>query len=301
MNIRDLRYIVAFADVGHFRRAAERCFVSQPTLSSQVRKVEEELGVVLFERSNKWVRLTPIGEQVVEKAREALRIVGEIEEVAQDFRDPNVGSLRVGIIPTIGPYLIPLVIEALQEELPQLQIIFFEEITEMLLQRLRGGEIDAAFVATASEEPGLVEVPLYEEPFLLAVPGTHALADRAVVPLEAIDMDEVLLLTDGHCFRDQVLDACNASSSLRSINMRATSLETVLALVAAGEGVTLVPALARARGAIDERIALCQIDSERARRAVRLLYRAPFPRKIAIERLAETVRSCMPATVRPIG
>ena len=223
MNIRDLRYIVALADVGHFRRAAERCFVSQPTLSSQVRKVEEELGVVLFERSNKWVRLTPIGEQVVDKAREALRIVGEIEEVAQDFRDPNVGSLRVGIIPTIGPYLIPLVIEALQEELPQLQIVFFEEITEMLLQRLRGGEIDAAFVATASEELGLVEVPLYEEPFLLAVPGTHALADRAVVKLEAIDMDEVLLLTDGHCFRDQVLDACNASSSLRSINMRATS------------------------------------------------------------------------------
>ena len=154
MNIRDLRYIVALADVGHFRRAAERCFVSQPTLSSQVRKVEEELGVVLFERSNKWVRLTPIGEQVVDKAREALRIVGEIEEVAQDFRDPNVGSLRVGIIPTIGPYLIPLVIEALQEELPQLQIVFFEEITEMLLQRLRGGEIDAAFVATASEELG---------------------------------------------------------------------------------------------------------------------------------------------------
>lgn len=297
MNIRDLRYIVALADVGHFRRAAERCFVNQPTLSSQVRKVEEELGVVLFERSNKWVRLTPIGEQVVDKAREALRILGEIEEVAQDSRDPNVGSLRVGII----PYLIPLVIEALQEELPQLQIVFFEEITEMLLQRLRGGEIDAAFVATASEEPSLVELPLYEEPFLLAVPGTHALPDRAVVPLETIDTDEVLLLTDGHCFRDQVLDACNASSSLRSINMRATSLETVLALVAAGEGVTLVPALAGARGAIDERIALCQIDSERARRAVRLLYRAPFPRKIAIERLAETVRSCMPATVRPIG
>ena len=125
MNIRDLRYIVALADVGHFRRAAERCFVSQPTLSSQVRKVEEELGVVLFERSNKWVRLTPIGEQVVDKAREALRIVGEIEEVAQDFRDPNVGSLRVGIIPTIGPYLIPLVIEALQEEL-------VEEVNDLL-------------------------------------------------------------------------------------------------------------------------------------------------------------------------
>lgn len=298
MNIRDLRYIVALADVGHFRRAAERCFVSQPTLSSQVRKMEEELGVALFERSNKWVHLTPIGEQVVDKARDALRIIGEMEEVAQGFRDPHVGSLRVGVIPTIGPYLIPLVIEALQQELPQLQIVFFEEITEMLLQRLRAGEIDAALVATASEDPHLVEVPMYEEPFLLAVPSQHALAGQRVVSLEDIDMDEVLLLTDGHCFRDQVLEACNASSSLRSINMRATSLETVLALVAAGEGVTLVPALARSRGAVDKRIALCRIDSGRAQRAVRLLYRAPFPRRIAIEGLADTVRGCMPDTVR---
>ncbi len=304
MNLRDLQYIVAVAEIGHFRRAAERCFVSQPTLSGQIRKVEEELGVALFERSKKGVHLTPIGSQIVEKARAALHIVGEIEAAAQGSRDPHVGSLRIGVIPTIGPYFIPLVIDALQEGLPRLQIVFFEEITETLLKRLAAGDIDAAIVATASANPALVEVPIYEEPFLLAVPKGHALAGEQIASLESVDMNEVLLLTDGHCFRDQVLDAWNershASSPLRSINTRATSLETVLALVAAGEGITLLPALARARGAIDERVVLCQIASERAQRAVRIAYRAPFPRRVAIERLAEIVRGCMPATVRPI-
>ena len=300
MNLRDLQYIVAVAEIGHFRRAAERCFVSQPTLSGQIRKVEEELGVALFERSKKGVHLTPIGGQVVEKARAALRIIGEIEEAAQGSRDPHVGTLRVGVIPTIGPYFIPLVIDALQEGLPHLQIVFFEEVTETLLNRLSSGDIDAALLATASTNPALVEVPLYEEPFMLAVPKGHALAGQRIVSLESVDVNEVLLLTDGHCFRDQVLDAWNASSPLRSINTRATSLETVLALVAAGEGITLVPALARARGAVDERVVLCSIASERAQRAVRITYRAPFPRRVAIERLAHIVRGCMPPTVHPV-
>jgi len=300
LNLRDLQYIVALAEVGHFRRAAARCYVSQPTLSGQIRKVEEELGVTLFERGNKGVRLTPVGEQIVEKARDALRIVGQIEEMAQGSRDPHVGSLRVGVIPTIGPYFIPLVMDALQEGLPNLQCAFFEEITETLLSRLKAGDIDAALVATASADSALVEVPLYEEPFLLAVPRGHALADERLISLESVDMDEVLLLTDGHCFRDQVLDAWNAQSPMRSINTRATSLETVLALVAAGEGITLVPALARGRGAIDERVVLCPIGSERAQRAVRIAYRAPFPRRAAIDRLAAIVRGCMPVAVRPL-
>jgi LysR family hydrogen peroxide-inducible transcriptional activator len=246
MNLRDLRYLVALADERHFGRAAERCFVSQPTLSAQIRKLEEYLGVSLVERQPKRVKLTQSGEKIVERARRALQEADAIVEIARTDRDPLSGALKVALIPTVGPYLLPHVAGPLRKAVPRLKLMLYEYQTAPLLERLRGGELDLGIIALPMNTEGLETGILYDEPFTLAVPAGHPLADRERVRLEDLKDETLLLLEDGHCLRDHALSVCSRVRLNQEQDYRATSLETLRQMVAAGHGITLLPELAAA-------------------------------------------------------
>ena len=244
MNLRDLRYLVALADERHFGRAAERCFVSQPTLSAQVRKLEEYLGVPLVERQPRRVTLTSAGEKIVERARRLLLEADAIVELAKTDRDPLSGAIRIALIPTVGPYLLPHVARRLRKDLPRLKLMLYEFQTAPLLEKLRAGEIDMGILALPVPLDGLDAEPLYDEPFTLAVPAGHKLADHERVKVDDLKGETLLLLEDGHCLRDQALEVCSRIRVHEDQDYRATSLETLRQMVAAGHGVTLLPQLA---------------------------------------------------------
>lgn len=244
MNLRDLQYLVALADHRHFGRAAAASFVSQPTLSTQIRKLEEELGVALVERAPRKVMLTPAGREMAERARRVLAEVEQMKEAARRSRDPEAGSVRLGIFPTLGPYLLPHVVAAVRERFPRLELLLVEEKTPVLLERLREGKLDAALLALPLHDDQLHVEFLFEEPFLLAVPAHHRLADAGPLTVDALAGERLLLLEDGHCLRDQALDVCRLAGAGEKAEFRATSLETLRQMVAANVGVTLLPALA---------------------------------------------------------
>ena len=244
MNLRDLKYLVALADLRHFGKAAEACFVSQPTLSTQIKKLEEELGVTLIERAPRKVMLTAAGADVVRRARKIVAEVEEMKEAARRSRDPESGSLRLGVFPTLGPYLLPHVVPPLRQRFPQLELLLVEEKSDVLLQRLRDGQLDAALLALPLHDEQLHAQYLFEEPFLLAAPVEHPLAQQHDLSMDALGEETLLLLEDGHCLRDQALDVCRLSGAQEKAGFRATSLETLRQMVAAGVGVTLLPALA---------------------------------------------------------
>lgn len=246
MNLRDLRYLVALADERHFGKAAERCFVSQPTLSAQIRKLEEYLGVPLFERQPRRVSLTATGEKIVERARRTLQEADAIVEIARTDRDPLSGALRLALIPTVGPYLLPHVAGPLRKAVPRLKLMLYEYQTAPLLEKLRAGEIDLGIIALPMPTEGLETEVLYDEPFTLAVPANHPLADRDKVRLEDLRDETLLLLEDGHCLRDHALSVCSRVRLHQEQDYRATSLETLRQMVAAGHGITLLPELAAA-------------------------------------------------------
>ncbi|WP_101925205.1 MULTISPECIES: DNA-binding transcriptional regulator OxyR [Luteimonas] len=244
MNLRDLKYLVALADHRHFGRAAAACFVSQPTLSTQIRKLEDELGVSLVERAPRKVMLTPTGLLVADRAR---RIVGDVEqmkEVARRSQDPEAGVVRLGIFPTLGPYLLPHVVPAIRKRFPQLELLLVEEKSDLLLARLRDGRLDAALLALPVHDEQLHAEPLFEEPFVLAVPDQHPLAAHRTMTLDALADQRLLLLEDGHCLRDQALDVCHLAGASEKSGFQGTSLETLRQMVAANVGVTLLPMLA---------------------------------------------------------
>lgn len=243
MNLRDLKYLVALADLRHFGKAADACFVSQPTLSTQIRKLEEELGVVLVERAPRKVMLTAAGQDVVQRARRIVADVDEMKEAARRSRDPESGTLRLGVFPTLGPYLLPHVVPQLRERFPQLELLLTEEKSDVLLQRLREGRLDAALLALPLHDDQLHTEFLFEEPFLLAAPAGHPLAKQKRLAMDALGEETLLLLEDGHCLRDQALDVCRLAGAQEKSGFRATSLETLRQMVAAGVGVTLLPAL----------------------------------------------------------
>jgi LysR family hydrogen peroxide-inducible transcriptional activator len=244
MNIRDLRYLVALADERHFGRAAVRCHVSQPTLSAQIRKLEQTLGVPLVERQPRRVSLTEPGARIVERARRLLLEADAIVELARTDRDPLAGALKLALIPTVGPYLLPHIARRLKRELPRLKLMLYEYQTAPLLERLRAGEIDMGILALPVPSDGLEAEPLYDEPFALAVPAAHPLAGRERVRLDDLKGETLLLLEDGHCLRDQALEVCSHVRVQEDQDYRATSLETLRQMVAAGHGVTLLPELA---------------------------------------------------------
>ncbi|HET8899709.1 MAG TPA: LysR substrate-binding domain-containing protein [Rhodanobacteraceae bacterium] len=244
MNLRDLRYLVALAEHRHFGRAAAASFVSQPTLSTQIRKLEEELGVALVERTPRTVLLTDVGREIVARAREVLNEVEQIRRVARRDRDPEAGSLRLGIFPTLGPYLLPHVLEQLRQRFPRLELLLVEEKTPELVQRLREGKLDAAILAQPIHDDTLHAEFLFEEPFLLASPASHPLAKRRTLHLDDLAEENLLLLEDGHCLRDQALEVCHLAGAGEKSGFRATSLETLRQMVAANVGITLLPLLA---------------------------------------------------------
>ncbi len=244
MNLRDLRYFVALAEHRHFGRAAESCFASQPTLSTQIRKLEEELGVPLVERSPRRVLLTAAGEAVLAHAHAVLDEVDEIREVARRSQDPAARTVRLGVFPTLGPYLLPHVLPRVRELFPSLELLLVEEKTEEVLARLRDGQLEAVVVALPIPSDGLQTTFLFEEPFVLAVPDRHPLAVRAEVAVDDLAGQSLLLLEDGHCLRDQALAVCQLAHARERNGFRATSLETLRHMVAAGVGITLLPTLA---------------------------------------------------------
>jgi LysR family hydrogen peroxide-inducible transcriptional activator len=245
LNLRDLEYLVAVADHRHFGRAAEACFVSQPTLSTQLKKLEQELGVTLLERTPRQVLLTAAGEQVVERARSIGREVQEIRALARLADDPEAGTVRLGLFPTLAPYLLPHVVPGIHQRFPRLELLLVEEKTEVVLERLRDGELDVGVLALPVAREGLHVEPLFAEEFVLAVPRDHPLASLPEpVDPSVLASADVLLLEEGHCLRDQALAVCRLAGAAERTGFRATSLETLRQMVAAGVGVTLLPQLA---------------------------------------------------------
>ena len=286
---------MALADERHFGRAAERCFVSQPTLSAQIRKLERHLGVSLVERQPRRIALTPTGQKVVERARRLLQESDAIVELAQTGRDPLAGELRVGLIPTVGPYLLPRVAPALQRDLPKLKLLLYEYQTAPLLERLRAGDLDLGVLALpVVPMGGLDSTVLYEEPFALAVPATHRLAARRRVGVEDLRDETLLLLEDGHCLRDQALEVCSRVDVHEAQDYRATSLETLRQMVAAGHGVTLLPELAIAAPIGATRgLEIRPFDAPAPSRTIGAVWRKSTTRTPAIEAFADTVRAAL--------
>lgn len=241
MNLKDLKYLVALADTGHFGKAAERTFVSQPTLSAQLKKLEQYLGVKLVERQPKNVQLTDVGKQIVVRARRMLDLGDEIIALGRNNTDPFAGKLKVGLIPTIGPYLLPRVMQKLRKALPHLGLMLYEHQTEALLKRLRDGEIDLGIMALPIALDGLESRQLYGEAFTVALPNNHPLAIKANIKVQDLKGQTLLLLEDGHCLRDQALEVCSRIDVREAEDFRATSLETLRQMVVAGLGITLLP------------------------------------------------------------
>ena len=257
MTLTELKYIVAVARERHFGKAAEACFVSQPTLSVAIKKLEDELEVKLFERSANEVSITPLGEEIVRQAQSVLEQAASIKEIAKRGKDPLSGALKLGVIYTIGPYLLPDLVRAAIERTPQMPLMLQENFTVRLLEMLRTGEIDCAILAEPFPDTGLALAPLYDEPFLAAVPSAHPLAAKATITSQELKSETMLLLGAGHCFRDHVLEVCpefaRFSSDAEGIrkSFEGSSLETIKHMVAAGMGVTLVPRLSVSEDAME--------------------------------------------------
>lgn len=290
LKLKDLRYLVAVADQRHFGRAAARCFVSQPTLSAQLKKLEQSLGVQLIERAPNNVSLTPTGEQVVARARRILEASDEVVTLARSQRDPLAGTLSVALLPTIGPYLLPRVLPAIRKSLPRLELRLYEHQTAPMLEKLHGGELDVGILALPVELGGLTARELYREPFLVALPERHALAARDTLRVADLKGEKLLLLEDGHCLRDQALEVCSRVGMRDSQDFRATSLETLRQMVATGAGITLLPELA-GRGAYRNArgVVLRPFARPAPVRHIGALWRKTSARGAAIEALARVI------------
>lgn len=292
MNLRDLRYLVALAEHKHFGHAAEASFVSQPTLSTQIKKLEEELGVALVERTPRKVLLTEVGREIAQRARGVLRDVEEIKAIARRTIDPESGSLRLGIFPTLGPYLLPHVVPRIRERFPRLELLLVEEKTETVLAQLREGRLDAGILALPVHDDQLHVEPLFEEPFLLAVPDTHPLAQRKALKLDDLADETLLLLEDGHCLRDQALEVCQLAGAGEKTGFRATSLETLRQMVAANVGVTLLPLLAvKPPVAPSAHVRLIQFRGDAPSRRIAMLWRKSSAMTPFLKSLAAVVRA----------
>jgi LysR family transcriptional regulator, hydrogen peroxide-inducible genes activator len=244
MNLRDLQYLIAVADLRSFGQAAEHCFISQPTLSTQIKKLEDELVIQLFERTNKKVLPTDLGEQVIASARRILKEVDGIKELAATAQNPLAGNLRLGAFPTLATYLFPRLIPQIRRELPRIRLILIEEKTERLLQQLKSGQIDAALLALPVQDDALETLTLFEDEFLLAVAGDHPLAEKAVIQQSDLAGQPLLLLDEGHCLRGQALQVCQTVGDDEEQDVRATTLETLRQMVRAGTGITFMPRIA---------------------------------------------------------
>ena len=301
MNLRDLEYLVAVSENLHFGKAAARCFVSQPTLSGQIHKLEDELGFVLFERTNRSVHVTPIGQKVVAHARQILEQAQAIRSLSSEQKDPLAGPLRIGAIHTLSPYLVPLFMIQLTEAHPELSLELTEATTDQLLSQLNDHQIDGALLATAPPDDDLKEIRLFREPFWLAHPRDHVLYEKDEITLEDLKDERILLLSQEHCLTEQVTSACRiANRGLAGTvpRLNASSLDTLVQLVGMGLGVTLVPALSVHGGRLAaDGVVLREVEIPDAYREIRLVYRSSFPRLSALRLFADIVCDVLPNTV----
>ncbi|HMQ73067.1 MAG TPA: hydrogen peroxide-inducible genes activator [Rubrivivax sp.] len=304
MTLTELRYIVAVARERHFGRAAEACFVSQPTLSVAIKKLEEELDCKIFERGGNEVSVTPVGEEIVRQAQQVIEQAQGIKEIAKRGKDPLAGPLRVGVIYTIGPYLLPDLVRQAIERTPQMPLMLQENFTARLLEMLRTGELDCAIMAEPFPDAGLAVAPLYDEPFVIAVPSKHPLARRKRIPAEELKRETMLLLGTGHCFRDHVLEVCpehaRFSSDAEGIrkSFEGSSLETIKYMVASGMGITVVPQLSVPAEPQPHVVYVPFADPVPTRRVV-LAWRRSFTRYEAIAALRNAIYACaLPGVTR---
>lgn len=302
MNLRDLSYLVAVAEHRHFGQAADACFVSQPTLSTQLKKLEQELGVALIERNPGHVMLTDAGERVVERARIILGEAENIRSIALQAQDPESGSVRIGLFPTIAPYLLPHVVPHLHHRFPKLELLLVEEKTEVVLERLRDGQLDAVIVALPVADEQLHQELLFSEDFVLAVPSDHRLAGTGEpVDISVLADEHVLLLEEGHCLREQALAVCRLAGAAERSGFRATSLETLRQMVAAGVGVTLLPELAvQAPVPPSPDIALLRFADPVPERRIAMLWRETSVYRDFLPKVAEVMRDLPPGLVHPV-
>lgn len=301
MTLTELRYIVAVARERHFGRAAEACHVSQPTLSVAIKKLEEELDLKIFERGGSEVSVTPLGEEIVRQAQSVLDQASALREIAKRGKDPLAGALRFGLIYTIGPYLLPELVKHTIELYPQMPLMLQENFTVKLLEMLRTGELDCAIMAEPFPDTGLAIAPLYDEPFVVALPATHPLAGRASISAEELKRETMLLLGTGHCFRDHVLEVCpefaRFSSDAEGIrrSFEGSSLETIKHMVASGMGVTVVPALSVPRPSMQDttpHLRFVPFSDPVPTRRVVLAWRRSFTRYEAIAALRNAIYAC---------
>ena len=304
MNFRDLEYLVAVSETLHFGQAAQRCFVSQPTLSGQIHKLEEELGATLFERTNRSVHITAIGQKIVGHAPQILEQAEVIRSLGSDQNDLLTGPLRIGAIHTLSPYLVPLFMLELQQQHPELSLELTEATTDQLVAKLRDHQLDGALLATSPPADDLKEIQLFKEPFWLAHPRDHHFYNQDEVSLADLKDEKVLLLSEEHCLSEQIISACKIDSR-DSANplprLNASSLETLVQLVGMGLGITLVPALSVHGGRLaTDKVILREVSIPQAIRQVRLVYRQTFPRQPALGALSEIISAVLPNTVRQI-
>ena len=306
MNLRDLKYVIAVAETQHFGKAAARCFVSQPTLSGQIKKLEDELGVAIFERTNRSVNITPVGQEILAHARLLIEQADAIQQLAQAHQDPLAGPLRIGAIPTLSPYLMPLILAPLKKAYPQMKLVLSEELTDILLQRLHHHEIDAALLATVVDEQDFESIALFDEPFWVAYSRKHRFYHLDKISQRDLDSENLLLLAEGHCLAQQAMEACHISerqSQGDMADLRAASLETLIQLVAAGFGITLVPALAM-RGSWTSGSGVVAQPLNKiphASRRISLVFRRSFPRRPALHALQQTILEKLPNTVTALN
>jgi LysR family hydrogen peroxide-inducible transcriptional activator len=304
MTLTELRYLVAVADLRHFGRAADRCNVTQPTLSSQLRKLEEGLGVPLVERTTRSVTLTPVGEQIVTHARHMLEAADTISEIARHRHGTLMSTLRLGIIPTLSPYILPLLLNKLHARFPDLRLVLREDLTDNLMMALDSHALDVLLIALPDVVDDYPTMALFNEPFWLACPTEHRLSNNSFVTEQELSRERLLLLDEGHCLRDQALAVCNHPSRLQDATndeFRATSLETICEMVAAGFGCTLLPAMAiPSLTARDDRLTVRPLQAPRAQRRIGLLWRASFPRSQDLTVLGEFIQTLLPDSVQPV-
>ncbi|OGT44473.1 MAG: hypothetical protein A3F42_08470 [Gammaproteobacteria bacterium RIFCSPHIGHO2_12_FULL_37_34] len=290
MNIRDLQYLVALANYRHFGKAANACFVSQPALSMQIKKLERYLGVQLLERTNKSVMLTPIGLIVAKQARQILNQTEELRETAKLAKDPYSGEIKMGIIPTLAPYLLPHIIPKLSAAFPKLEFYLVEEQTAHLIEKLEQGKLDTALLALPLTESTFTTSPLFTEEFMLALTPAHALAKRKTIKQSDLRDTHLLLLEEGHCLREQALEICHAVDARESKKFRATSLETLRHMVAIGVGITLLPALACRK---NDGICYLAFSKPKPSRTIGMVWRKSTAKTIVLEEIAAHIQKIM--------
>lgn len=290
MNIRDLQYLVAMAEHNHFGIAAEACFVSQPALSMQIKKLESVLGVQLIERTSKSALLTEIGKLLTEHARDILYKVEVMKEAAKQAKDPYSGELHLGIIPTLAPYLLPHIIPVLSKLFPKLTIYLVEEQTQVLITKLKQGKLDGALIGLPHVDEEFIALPIFEEEFLLAIPSNHPLSKRKIIRLPDLENKILLLLEDGHCMRDLALELCYRAKASEAKGFQATSLETLRHMVASKAGITLMPKLAYKS---NDGICYLPFSSPKPARIVGMVWRSSSAKKILLQEMVVQIRKCM--------